>query len=236
MEQNLEKAADRTEQYRGERKFVIDALDIKQIESIVWSHPAMFSKAYLPRFVNNIYFDSPDFHSYADNIKGSAERYKFRIRWYGEQFGLIHQPILEIKIKKGLAGSKKNYPLVPFNLENGFSQTTINNVFDRSDIPTDLRLLLKSLSPSLLNRYYRKYFLSADRKFRITLDCDLRFTRISGYQNYFMQYVVNDNKIILELKYDIENDISAGRISEKFPFRLNKNSKYVNGVQNLDIW
>ena len=38
----------------------------------------------------------------------------------------------------------------------------------------------------------------------------------------------------MELKYDTEHDMEANTISGFFPFRMTKNSKYVNGVDHLD--
>tara|TARA_B110000261_G_C13094319_1_gene361158 strand:- start:2274 stop:2471 length:198 start_codon:yes stop_codon:yes gene_type:complete len=42
----------------------------------------------------------------------------------------------------------------------------------------------------------------------------------------------DENKII-ELKYGLLDDKRANTISTQFPFRLNKNSKYVNGVNTI---
>jgi hypothetical protein len=95
---------------------------------------------------------------------------------------------------------------------------------------------LKFLEPTLLNRYFRKYYLSANRKFRVTLDTQLRYTRISSHQNYFLRIAKNDSDVVMEMKYDVEDDQAAGSVSSGFPFRLTKNSKYVNGVDHLDLW
>lgn len=235
MVQNTAKQADSLH-YRKERKFVVEEVGLNVVESIVKSHPAMFSRAYPPRHVNNIYFDTPKFQNLNDNVIGSANRYKFRIRWYGPQLGFIEKPVMEIKIKKGLAGSKMHFPLAPFTLKRGISQTQIEEILSESVLPDEMRAILETLSPTLLNRYHRKYFHSANRKFRITLDHQLSFTRISRYQNYFLRRIINKDKIVLELKYDVAHDEEAGWISNNFPFRLSKNSKYVNGVTNLDVW
>ena len=124
-------------------------------------------------------------------------RHKFRIRWYGEQFGYIEKPVLEIKIKKGLAGTKRHYKLAPFTFEPGFTMKTMDEVFDKSNLPNEIREMLKFQSPTLLNQYHRKYFLSADRKFRVTLDHKLQYVRINKYQNSFMQRVSNDHDVVL---------------------------------------
>jgi len=88
----------------------------------------------------------------------------------------------------------------------------------------------------LLNRYQRKYYLSADRRFRVTLDTNVTYTLISRYQNYFMRSVIDRDNVIMELKYDIKDDAHVDWISDYFPFRMTKNSKYVNGVDSLDAW
>lgn len=234
MEQNTEKAVNKPLIYRKERKFIVNDTSITSVEFFIKSHPAMFFQPFPPRFVNNVYFDSNSFGNYGDNVVGSATRHKFRIRWYGEQFGYIEKPVLEIKIKKGLAGAKKHFKLAPFTFEPGFSMKTMDEVFDKSDLPKEIREMLKHQSPTLLNQYHRKYFLSADRKYRVTLDHKLRYVRIGRHQNSFMQRVSNNHDVVVELKYDVKDDEEANKISASFPFRLSKNSKYVNGVDNLE--
>ncbi|MFT4668085.1 MAG: hypothetical protein ACI8YQ_004125 [Polaribacter sp.] len=220
--------------YRKERKFLVEGADSPAIEFIIKAHPAMFFIPFPPRYINNIYFDSPQFGNYGDNVVGAKNRHKFRIRWYGEQFGHIPKPILEIKIKKGLAGAKRYYPLVPFTLEPGFNQHMMDKIFDESNLPAAVREVLQYQAPTLINRYFRKYYLSADRRFRVTLDTKLKFVRIARHQNSFLQRRSVDNQVIVELKYDIVDDEDAQYISNLFPFRLTKSSKYVSGVDHLD--
>lgn len=230
-----DKPAEKPLIFRKERKFVATGVSITAVEFFMKSHPAMFFQPFPPRFISNLYFDSKEFGNYGDNVVGSMSRHKFRIRWYGEQqFGYLKKPVLEIKIKKGLAGTKRHYKLVPFTFEPGFTMKLMDEVFDQSDLPKEIREMLRYQSPTLLNQYHRKYLLSADRKFRVTLDHKLKYTNINRYQNSFMHRVANDRDVIIELKYDTEHDEEANRISDSFPFRLNKNSKYVNGIDELD--
>mgnify|MGYP000064482483 CR=1 FL=1 len=42
-----------------------------------------------------------------------------------------------------------------------------------------------------------------------------------------------ENNKIVELKYALNDDNDANKVSGQFPFRLNKNSKYVNGVNTI---
>lgn len=230
------KAATEQRDFRNERKFTAPGLSTAAVEAIILSHPALFSRSFPDRYVNNIYLEDNSFGSYASNVAGIARRNKVRIRWYGHQFGYIEKPTLEIKMKRGLAGAKENIPLAAFSLDHNFSLDTLRQVYQRSGLTSEIQEMLEGLSPALLNRYRRKYFLSADRKFRVTVDDGLSFVRISRYGNTFLQRVRNRGKIVVELKYDVAYDEAAGRISDYFPFRLAKNSKYVNGLDNLDPW
>ena len=156
-EEGMENNKDKTLDFRKERKYAIFDIGIRIVENYVRSHPAMFTKPFPPRYVNNIYFDVLNFQNYSDNVVGSTYRKKFRIRWYGEQFGLIDKPILEIKIKEGLAGAKEYFPLSPFTLEKGFTAESIKILFNKSDIPLNLKETLKHFTPTLLNQYRRDY-------------------------------------------------------------------------------
>jgi SPX domain protein involved in polyphosphate accumulation len=248
MEQNTEKVVNKVEKkvekkevnkpliYRKERKFVVKNNSITALDFFVKSHPAMFFQPFPPRFVNNVYFDSRNFHNYNDNVVGSSNRIKFRIRWYGEQFGFIEKPVLELKIKRGLAGSKKHYKMAPFTFEPGFSHKNLEDLIQQSNLPNEIRDLLKYQTPTLLNQYHRKYYLSRDHIFRLTLDHKIKYIKIGRHQNSFLQRININNDVVVELKYDVEYDEEANKITASFPFRLSKNSKYVNGMDELDVY
>jgi len=220
--------------WRYERKFIIAELNKYEIESLVKLHPAMFSEIHHERSVNNIYFDSIAMANYLDNVDGKSQRLKVRIRWYGDLFGASTHPVLEIKAKDGLVGSKTSYPLEALAVNESLTIDLIQKIFKESKIPDTLKLRLMDLKFSLLNCYTRKYFQSADRKFRITIDSDLRFYRLSPVHNTFSDVLVDHTHTILELKYDIAADDYAERITNYFPFRMTKSSKYVAGVDLLN--
>ncbi len=103
-----------TDNYRYERKFLVDRLDQHQVMGLIKRHPAMFCQPYPPRFINNFYLDTAHMVNYRDNVDGAADRRKVRIRWYGELMGQIENPVLEFKIKRGLVGTKKHHPIPGF--------------------------------------------------------------------------------------------------------------------------
>ena len=81
------------EQMRYERKFLTSYLSKPEVEDIIRLHPASFSEIYHARYVNNIYFDTFSFSSYKENLGCISDRTKVRIRWYGEVFGYIEEPV-----------------------------------------------------------------------------------------------------------------------------------------------
>ncbi len=222
-----------TDSYRHERKFLVSEFSQYEIEAQIKLHPAMFSEIYQPRFVNNLYFDSPGRRHYFDNIDGIADRVKVRIRWYGDLFGTVAKPVLELKLKHGLAGRKNSCPLVPFSIDRDFKVNTVLEVFKKSDISEYLRSNLISLEFSLLNRYQRKYFQSADRKYRITIDSEMTFYQIQAHNNTFLYKTVDLMNTVVELKYALSEDQHVEEISNHFPFRISRNSKYINGIERL---
>jgi SPX domain protein involved in polyphosphate accumulation len=226
-----------TGKYRYERKFSISELTRQEVECAVRHNPGMFSEIYHQRFVNNLYFDSFDMESYFDNIDGSKDRSKFRIRWYGDLFGVLEGPVLEIKIRKGLLGKKLSFPLSPFSIEReNFEPNAIVKAVKTSDIPDALKLVLISLEPSLLNQYNRRYYLSADGNYRITIDSEMVFYQANAHNRTFIHKSSDKANTILELKYDQDKDYYADRITSYFPFRITKSSKYADGIGKRPGW
>ena len=221
------------EKNRHERKFVIERLNSKQVESVLRYHPAAFNEIFQERQVNNIYLDTRSMDAFNDNVVGNSNRTKVRIRWYGETFGEIENPVMELKIKKGLTGTKLSYALLPFNLDNQFTHNVLTSIFERSKMPGWVTETLYGYYPVLLNKYRRKYYLSADKQIRITLDTAMTYYKIAAYNNNFIQYYVDRDTVILEIKYQVELEKIAADISRHLPVRMTKSSKYVNGIELL---
>jgi len=221
----------RIEDYRYERKFIIATLTRYEVELIIKLHPAMFSEIYHPRVVNNLYFDSPDMRNYFDTVDGLNSRLKVRIRWYGKGIGAIVKPVLEIKVKEGFLGKKEQFQLHSFSIDESFQPHRIADVLRQSTIPHSLKLNLMSMEAVQLNSYRRKYFQSVDRKFRITLDSSIQFYPIKTHGNTVRQRPARPSHLVVELKYSKDQDSRAESITQHFPFRVSKTSKYTEGIQ-----
>ncbi|MDP6539724.1 MAG: polyphosphate polymerase domain-containing protein [Planctomycetota bacterium] len=222
-----------TEVYRYERKYHALGLDLSAVEALLRVHPAAFRRAYPPRWINNLYFDSPTLADYCAHVNGMANRRKVRVRWYGaldpDGAGRLPRPVLELKTRRGTVGTKPSFPLRPTTVEELLARGGALGAAVDSDVPLDVRELLARSVPALFNRYHRRYLLSADERFRLTIDTDLEFTaaRPLGPRRHHRARGL----IVLELKYAAADDPDAGLVASRFPFRLDKLSKYVHGIQ-----
>ncbi len=218
---------------RYERKFMVDAMDYYAVEQQIRIHPAAFSPIFHPRYINNIYLDTNEFDFYFDNVSGRSSRKKARIRWYGEKEGFVEKPVLEFKIREGMLGNKISFPLKSFRVDDNLNREMLLEVFRNSKLPVWAVENLLFMKPALLNRYRRKYFLSFDSKFRLTIDNELAYFGIGANNNHFVEEYTGED-VIVELKYDQAFDEAASFVSNKLPFRLTKSSKYVNGIDFLN--
>lgn len=218
-------------QFRYERKFLIKSRSERVVEAVVRQHPRLFRIAYPDRAVNNVYFDTSKLKSLHDNIQGVRNRTKTRIRWYGDMRGLASGPKLEFKIKRGLVGTKEIYSLPPLDTTNGEIDRVVQEQVRAADLPGGVSLQMAMIRPTLLNSYVRKYFVSADGRFRITIDRDLRF--FPARSPWVRQQTRQTCATVLELKYAEGDDNEACEVSQDLGFRLSRNSKYVTGMDLL---
>ncbi len=217
---------------RYEKKFIAQGLTLPEVLARVRLHPSAFREVYPPRFVNNLYLDSPTRRDYHDHINGAANRSKTRVRWYGEQFEAAERPSLERKLKRGMVSGKETYPLPGLSMTKGWVCSVPNTAFETATIPPVLQSVLRQLQPALFNRYQRHYFLSRDGKFRLTVDSRLQF----GIPNHGRRALASSppaTTLILELKFSPEVAEAADAITNAFPFRVARFSKYVAGIEGL---
>jgi len=220
--------------YRFERKYHIQEMSAEVVEHWVLRCPALFHEVFAPRFINNIYLDSPGLAAYFENLNGLADRTKLRIRWYGGLLGPVRKPVLEFKIKRGLVGTKAAYRMKPFALERGFGFEDLRPVLEDPELPEGVRVELAHVEPALINRYRRKYFLSADGRYRVTVDSGLEFYRVHRHDNRFLARSTLPDSTVMELKYSGDIAELDDRITNFFPFRVTRMSKYVSGLEGVE--
>ena len=85
--------------FRYERKFLVNETRYENIEALVKIHPIQFREIYQPRFVNNIYLDTFNLDFYYDNIIGTADRKKFESDGIIIYLEKLNTQYLNIKLK-----------------------------------------------------------------------------------------------------------------------------------------
>jgi hypothetical protein len=222
-----------TDTSRYEIKFVARNTEIHRMANWLQSHAEGFSKAYPDRRVNNVYFDSPDLHSYLANLAGISDRAKIRYRWYGES----RTPTpgnFEFKYRKNALGWKETHPIgdAPYEPDNRWTDIRSRIL---AQIPATARIWPSIYSTAVLvNRYDRRYYISADRNVRVTIDRDI------GVWDQRRSTHLNLNKstplpeaIIVEVKCAFSDRAGAERVIQTIPLRPSRHSKYVVGVNAI---
>jgi SPX domain protein involved in polyphosphate accumulation len=218
--------------FRCERKFTTDKISAKAIESLLTSNHFFFREIFSKRTVNSMYLDTANLDLYRQHDQGVLARKKVRIRWYGSVFGQISLPVLEIKSKKNIFGEKKQFPLTPIDFSRGFNLKSIGNLLQTSELPAAIRHTVSFLRPTLLSSYQRSYFLSADKRFRITVDDNLRFKNLCQGGFITNTRMTDESTLtVIELKYDLADEEKAWSIANQFRFPLVSNSKYCSGIR-----
>jgi hypothetical protein len=221
---------------RYERKFLLTGIDASQVRMILRRHRAMFHEPYPPRYVNNIYMDTPEFDNYGDNLAGAAERTKVRIRWYHDLFRRVEDGVLEFKIKSGFVGWKEQHGFPAFDFIEGFSPRAFQKLIQKSDLHSEVQFCLSGYRPSVVNRYRRSYFATQDERFRATIDSELSYYKVNRLSNHFLVRQHDHGAVIVEIKYDREHEENANSIASSLPFRLSRSSKYVQGIEAFYKW
>jgi len=217
--------------FRYERKYHAEDTSPQELELILRTHPALFREVYPPRRVNNVYLDTPGLSAFSTHVHGAADRAKLRVRWYGDARGRIERPVLEVKAKRGAVGTKHHYPVPAFDFHGAFDAAALRRSAADQDGP--LRALLASAEPALFNRYHRRYWCTADGRYRVTVDSALEFHRIEGRDMGVLAAWRERRLTVIELKYDVADDDGACRVTASLPWQLAKVSKYVYGIERL---
>jgi hypothetical protein len=61
----------------------------------------------------------------------------------------------------------------------------------------------------------------------------MAYYRIGGMSSWMARKQTDQRNVILELKYGIDDDAAASKVSTFFPFRVTKSSKYVQGIERV---
>lgn len=218
---------------RHERKLLAEGVSAREVEALVRLHPAHFHEANPPRRINSVYYDTPGMRAYRENLAGTGERTKVRLRWYGALLGPVIDPSVEVKTKHAAVGGKRRFPGLPFEMRPGIEASELTASLDAGARAPAEAHLLAGLRPVLLTTYARSYWLSRDGRCRLTVDADIAYLRIHPFGNDLRDRREDDRRVVVELKYALEDDESARWLVGELPIRLSRSSKYARGIELL---
>jgi len=164
------------------------------------------------------YFDTEDFELYRQHHCGWANRYKVRFRKYVE----TGEYYFEVKYKNNKKETLKQRVLCAGN-EREITEVLRDFLLANTDLNPDV------LSLQLLVEYSRITLVNFERKFRLTLDVGLRFSR--GVENI----ISYPNIVICEVKEERgDRRLGLGRWLENRGLRRCSVSKYCLGIVALN--
>ena len=214
--------------HRLERKYTLPVQLAAEIEARLRLRPHGLRQVYPPRHVNNLYFDSPTRRRYLDKIEGEERRVKVRIRWYGDFWGRVENPALELKTRNGHAGAKHRFSLPDFDLARCTRRDDLAALLKVEDGHAYLRP--QPLEAVLATRYLRRYYGSSDQNVRLTLDREVLYLRAPGPRGFTSRWR-RDGRVVAELKYGPDQEPRGQELAQWLGLRLIRNSKFALGLE-----
>jgi SPX domain protein involved in polyphosphate accumulation len=207
---------------RYEKKFVVDE---KIIRDFAVKPDSDFAKKFIfdnnrddsiYTIIENIYFDSHDLHSYNDSMEKKKERHKMRVRYYAQD-GLPESNLfLEIKSSVEKETIKNRVKLKKSWLRRllAYEEIPMEKILkiNANKTPEEIKQFIQQVDyftkdlgykPMLKSSYMRFAFkLKETDKVRITMDRDLKFTRLNFSVDPEIPYEksILDNEVIVEVK------------------------------------
>ena len=218
---------------RLEIKFITHEMNYPLVVNWIKLNKENFKKRYSDRIVNNIYFDSFDYEAFKDNIYGSSSRLKIRYRWYSH-FKDQNSGNLEFKFKRNIFGWKKRYKIPYLKIDSKLKLNHLKKVLKQNLSGYDQLIFESNCEPKIINQYKREYYENYNQKFRITID-----TSHNIYDQRFKKKVNLTNKtliqkyIVVEFKFHRNNIDLSKSMLKSLPFRISRNSKYINSIRSV---
>ena len=179
--------------------------------------------------MNNIYFDTIDHQFGQAHLDGMYHRSKLRFRWYGDTW-LSENGQLELKSKLGKLGAKQTEIIRKrIDLQNSTWEEACRILSAESQLFFGI---LKVSQPTLVNHYWREYFVSRVNGIRLTVDTRLRIYDqvFSRSPNLSVQKPLDD-VLIIEVKGERGEEEDIAEIIAELPCYANQFSKYLTGFE-----
>ena len=187
--------------------------------------------------IHSLYFDDYKDTSVYTTNSGLSKRYKWRIRYYGNDTSYI---VLEKKEKIESRCHKKSCKITVEEYNNIVSGNITDLIFETEkklikELAIDM--LTKNYKPKVIVDYERIAYVEEITNVRITIDMKISASHqiedfLNGdYQNF---YVLESGMNVLEVKFDNILPSHIRNIVESYDFRQSSFSKYYYGRKIID--
>ena len=238
---NILEEGDFIKKYRNEWKYTLSNQELSLLKSrlseVLTLDPHTPSGGrYL---IHSLYFDDYKDTSVYTTDSGISERYKWRIRYYGDDLSYI---VLEKKEKIMSRCHKKSCRLTLDEYDKIVTGNITDIVYDTEkdlikELATDM--LLKLYKPKVIVDYERIAYVEEITNVRITFDMKI----CASYElekfiegDYSKFYVLPDGYNVLEVKFDEILPSYIRNIVESYGFNQTSFSKYYYGRKILDCY
>lgn len=193
--------------YRSEWKYLINTQDMNILNCKI--SKLLTLDIHTPKngryIIHSLYFDNIVNDSLYDCESGSSKKYKWRIRYYGDDLNYI---VLEKKEKENGEGNKKSCLLSLQEFNSIFSGNIMDIAYD-----TDKKLikefsvdiLVNGYKPEIIIDYERIAYVEDTTNVRITFDMKISASYdLEEFlkENYEKFYILPSNINLLEVKFD----------------------------------
>tara|TARA_B100000035_G_scaffold311147_1_gene320184 strand:- start:1175 stop:1765 length:591 start_codon:yes stop_codon:yes gene_type:complete len=192
--------------FRIEEKLYIRYENLLDFKNFLYKNSA--KNLYEPRKIKSLYYDNLNLEMYTDSIEGNVPRKKIRIRNYPDNDD--EKYYLEIK-NSSVEGRYKTRKIIN---KKEVSNLKKNGIFDNQ---------YGSCFPTFIVSYNREYI--SYKGVRLSIDQNIK------YESFKNNSYIKDNKIIVEVKTSIEQDMDF--LVKTFPFQRIRFSKYCYAVETL---
>ncbi len=218
---------------RLEIKFITQDLNYPLVVNWIKLNKENFKKRYLDRIVNNIYFDSFDYEAFKDNIYGSSSRMKVRYRWYSH-FNEEKKGKLEFKFKRNIFGWKRRFEVPGLKINSNLRLKKLKEIIKDNLSGYEKIIFENNCEPKIINQYKREYYENYNKKFRVTIDTlhniyDQRFYKKVN----LVKKTLIQKYVIVEFKFDRDSSHLSKEMLKTLPFRISRNSKYINSIRSV---
>ena len=185
--------------------------------------------------VNSVYFDDMRLSTCRANLDGLGRRNKVRLRWYD-----LPQPandvFFEIKWRDNRITGKHRLHVRASQPVGRLSYGTILTALGAALPEEHQAILVRYCEPTVLVRYQREHFTSADGSLRATIDYNISYFDQSGKAFISTSFgQPHEGLVVLEGKMPPGRELDLVSLLHPFGGACGTLLKYVNGCQMLGL-